>query len=91
MIASIRDSSSSATSSSVFVARLLEQQLEVAAGDRQRRAQLVRGVVDETLLALEHRAALLGARLRDLERIVAAVGVPHHQQDDHDQQRERRR
>ena len=41
----------------------------------------------EPLLALEHRAALLGACLGDIERIVAAAGVPHHQQHDQDQQR----
>ena len=64
-----------------------EQQLEVATGDRYRSAQLVRGVVHEPLLALEHRAPLLGARLRDTEGVVTTARVPHHQHDDDDQQR----
>ncbi len=42
------------------------QQLEVTARDRHRRAQLVRGVVQEALLALEQRPLLLGALLGDL-------------------------
>ena len=60
MIASIRPSSSSATSTRGFGASA--QQLEVAARDRHRRAELMRCVVDEPLLALEQRVAARSAR-----------------------------
>ena len=63
------------------------QQFEVAAGDRHRRAQLVRRVVDEALLALEHRAALLGAPLGDPLRLDPPARVPD---DGQEQQRHQR-
>ena len=77
MIASIRPSSSSATSSSARVGTLRAQQLQMSAGDRERGAELVRGVVDEPLLALEQRPALLGAGFSATRSGVhAAPGVP---------------
>ncbi len=57
------------------------QQLEVATGDRHRGAQLVGGVVDEALLALEHRAPLLGQRLGDPGRLDPPARVPDHRQE----------
>ena len=66
---------------------LRPDQLEVAARDRHRRPQLVRGVVDESLLALEHRAALLRATLGDPLRLDAPARVPHHRQEHRRHQR----
>ena len=64
-----------------------EQQLEVAARDRHRRAQLVRSVVHEPLLELEHRAALLGSCPGDIELMITAPSVPDRDQHEHDQDR----
>ena len=66
---------------------VLAEQLEVAASDRDRRAQLVRGVLDEALLALDQRAVLLGPALHDPKRLDAAARVPHHRQEHRRHQR----
>ena len=56
--------------------------------DRDRRAQLVRGVVDEALLALEQRAALLGSGLGDRSASIAPAGVPDHREEQRRHQRD---
>jgi hypothetical protein len=62
-------------------------ELEVPARDRDGRSQLVRRVVDEALLALEHRAPLLGPAFGDPLSLDAPAGVPHHRQEHRGHQR----
>ena len=54
----------------------------MAARDRDRRSQLVRDIVQQTLLALEQLRTLACEPLHGLKRRLPAPGVPHHR-DEH--------
>ena len=63
------------------------QELEMATGDRHGRAQLVRRVVEEPLLALEQRCAGLRERLHLVHRRLTAPRMPHHRHEHRAHQR----
>ena len=64
------------------------QDLEVSARDRHGRAELVRGVVQEALLALEQRCPLVREPLDFAHRMLAAPRVPDHCKEHHGHQRD---
>ena len=57
------------------------QHLEVAAGDRDRRAQLMGDVVEEALLLAEQIGALGRLALEPAERVLAAARMPDHREE----------
>ncbi len=70
-----------ASSATVGSVALALDQLRVAERDRDRRAQLVRGVLHEPLLALEQAEVRHGHPLGLLHRRQATARVPHHRQE----------
>ncbi len=88
-IRSIRASSSNATlSSGVSLAEAALEQLQVPAGDRHRRTELVRDVVEQPLLAARAAiGALLGERLDRRQRLGPTACMPHHREEHRRHQR----